>query len=440
MKFKSMINFEEISLKVFTFFYNLALFGVYFCTLPKILIQKYFYGKYSYSISERMGYNFPKIDSKGRFVIWIHAVSVGETLAVVSLVRELKKKFDNPYIIVSSITETGHAEAKKNFICADAHVFLPLDFSWIINSFVKKCPPNLVIISETDFWFNFLSSCKNVGAKIALVNGKLSKKSTERLKLFNFFAKKLFNTFDLICLQSEQYYSRFIEVGCVPDKLFVTGNLKLDSDPFLIKPEELSTWKKELGIQEKDFVVVVGSTHHPEESLLIDKFRIFWEKGLPLKVVLVPRHPERFDKVADYLSSQEIPFVRLSATKYKKGEEKVILIDSMGLLKKCYQLADLAIVAGSFCEGVGGHNIIEPCWYGVPTLFGPNMNNQLELVDLVKKYQSGLQLQIEDLQGTITSLFTSKIERERLGQGGLLLVDSSKGASEVTLNLIINGL
>lgn len=383
-----------------------------------------------------MGLNFPHIKAEGRFIIWIHAVSVGETKAIYSLLRILKKQHDNPYIIISSITETGHIEAKKSITCADLHIYLPFDLSWIIHPIVKSIRPNLVIISETDFWYNFLASCKQFSANIVLVNGKISEKSCRLYQKFLFYSKNIFNLCDVLCVQSEEYLKRFALTGVDIKKLFVTGNLKLDNTISFLKKDELALWKEKLGINESDQVLVIGSTHHKEEEAILNSLDLLIKQKENLKIVLVPRHPERFDEVTTILKKLNLPFTKLSKLNQKKGNEKIIFIDSMGLLNKCYQFADLAIVGGSFYEGIGGHNIIEPCQFLVPTLFGPYMENQKELVVMVKQYRAGLQLNLSLLNSVVERLLNNHDERKVIGENGLMLIKSCGGATHKTSHII----
>ncbi|MEM1282955.1 MAG: glycosyltransferase N-terminal domain-containing protein, partial [Chlamydiota bacterium] len=285
--------------------------------------------------------------------------------------------------------------------------------------------------------YNFLKISKEMGATTALVNGKLSKKSTRRFAFLKLFSKKLFDLFEIVCVQSQDHLPRFLKVGVPKSKIKVTGNLKLDDDYPEINREELLAWKKELGIGEHDKVVVIGSTHAPEEALFLEVFQELWQKHPEIKLVIVPRHPERFEEVANTLQSYKVPFTRFSNPRGKHGDEKVILIDAMGLLRKCYQFADIAFVGGSFTDKIGGHNIVEPCWYGAPTLFGPNMESQPELVRLVKKFGAGIQLPLEKVGNTIQELlYKNPTRQEKLGEAGLLLAASSKGATKKTCDLL----
>jgi 3-deoxy-D-manno-octulosonic-acid transferase len=181
---------------------------------------------------------------------------------------------------------------------------------------------------------------------------------------------------------------------------------------------------------------VIGSSHNPEESNFFKAMVPVWEKHPNIKVVLAPRHPERFNEVAGILQKNQINFRRLSQKQPEGYPVRVILIDAMGLLRKCYQLADVAIVAGSYTTKVGGHNVLEPSWYGVPVIFGPYMFNQPDLVDLVKEYGAGLQVSMEDLPRVVNELFEDAAKRKALGDGGLKLVGDVRGATKKTATLI----
>jgi 3-deoxy-D-manno-octulosonic-acid transferase len=420
--------------KGFLCMYDLFLFFIALAAAPKFLYQMIAHKKYRNNLRQRLGIGFPIIEKNGRPVIWIHAVSMGEAKAVAVLVKQLKEKWKNPLIIFSTITETGLKEGKKNIPEADHHVFLPFDFSWIIKPIIKQVRPDLIVLCETDFWYNFLESCHAVGAKIALVNGKISHRSLNRFKQFNKLSTKLFNLIDLYCVQSTHYQKRFEELGIPSSKLLITGNIKFDSLYPRLTLQELTEWKEKLGIKPDDHVIVAGSTHDPEEKWILDACQIIWKKDPRLKLLIVPRHPERFHEVARLLDKTGIPFSKFSSE--QPLEAPVLLVDAMGVLRQCYQLATLAIVAGSFTPKVGGHNIVEPCWYGVPVLFGPYLHSQPELFELVQKYHAGRTVTVETLANSISELLFDPTERKALGEAGSQLVHDLKGATEKTYHAI----
>ena len=417
-----------------SFLYEISLYLIILILMPKMIYLTIFRGKYRKSLGQRFGRGFPRISKGDRKLVWIHAVSVGETKAIAPLAKKIKQEFDNPILLISNITETGHAEAQRSIPGADYHVYLPLDLSWIIRPIIKRVRPDLVILSETDLWFNFLRSVKETGATTVLVNGKLSNKSMKRYTIFRWFSRSLFSLIDLFCIQSQHYLERFKMVGISEDKIHVTGNLKFDGNVQKMSKGEVISWKQKLGIEKKDPVLVIGSTHDPEEKIMLDILPDIWSQFPALKVILVPRHPERFDIVANFLRQRHIPFVRYS--QLDNPSAKVILMDAMGILQKCYQLADIAIVCGSYTPKVGGHNILEPSWYGVPVLFGPYMHTQPELVELVIESGAGIQVAQQELKPTILRFLTHPQQRLELGVSAIKLVSTLHGATDRTWEII----
>lgn len=420
-----------------TVLYEVTLWLLALLALPKFLYAHFVQKKYQQSFSKRFGKDFPKIEKGDRRLIWIHAVSVGETKAVSALAKSLKED-GNPILIISNVTETGHAEAMRSIPEADYHVFLPFDFYAVIRPIVNRLKPDLVLLTETDFWFNFLRAAKCQGAKIAVVNGKLSERSTARFKTFSFFSKYLFSDIDLFCLQSQLYANRFKFLGVPETKIVVTGNLKFDNHPTHLTDCEKADLRAKLGVLEGDKVVVVGSSHDPEEKFLMTAMQNLLEKEQALKVILVPRHPEKFDLVANWLQNYPVAF-----QKFSDGEisikTPIILLDAMGMLGKCYQIADVAIVAGSYIKTVGGHNILEPLWHGVPTIFGPYMHGQPDLVEAATTYRAGLQVPIENLSASIHGLLTGGTQVEVLKQGCAQLIDAMQGSTKRTLLALYAG-
>lgn len=315
--------------------------------------QRLFRGKCRNSLWQRLGFRFPLIEKGrgegGRRLIWIHAVSVGETKAVAAIAKKLRERDPAVLLVVSSITETGHAEAQRSLPFADFHVFLPLDVSWIIGPIVSRVAPDVVLIGETDLWYQFMRAAKRAGAFVALVNGKLSHRSAERLRKVPFFARPLLGQLDLFCLQSAAYLQRFAKLGVAPNKLVVTGNTKFSSAPEVLAAAQLSLLRDRLGVAAQTPVVVAGSTHAGEEQIILEAMESVWKEFPAALLLLVPRHPERFDTVAALLDSRGIRYRRwslLDSQQRDEGRGSVILVDAMGVLMCCYQLATIAIVGG----------------------------------------------------------------------------------------------
>ncbi len=421
---------------MFSFFYDLVLFLVGLLALPKLLLDAWRHGKYRKSIKERLGMHLPSLSKGEHPLIWIHTVSVGETRAVIPLFYEIKKAYPLAKVIISTTTETGQLEARRSMKEADAHFFLPLDFSFLSKKVVNKYQPDMLILVESDFWYHLLKYTKKRGGKVVLVNGKISERSFKRFKIFSFLAKRLFSLFDLFCVQSPLYANRFFALGVPKEKIHSTGNLKFDQSAKGLNPNEIAAWKDSLGIKEDDLVLTIGSTHDPEEEELLLALKPLWEKIPHLKVLIVPRHPERFIKVAKLLQDKGIPFISYSEKEKKTTEEKVILIDAMGLLNICYQLADVAIVAGSFTDKVGGHNIFEPVNFSTPVLFGPHMHTQQDLVSLVLEAKAGLQVTLETLPSILLNLLENPVERKKIATFCEELAEGSRGSTSRTFEII----
>ena len=374
----------------------------------------------------------PLLQSSGPS-IWIHAVSMGETRAVAPLAKLIYERIPGARLVVSSMTETGHEEAQRAMPFAAAHIFLPLDYAWIMRRWLDWCTPDLVIITETDFWFQFLRLAKERGAKLAVVNGKLSEKSARRYQQFPGISQEILGLFDLICVQSVDYMQRFLKAGVAAERLVVTGNLKFDYQTSFLTAEEKSEWRLRLRVELDEPVVVAGSTHDPEEKFILAAMREVWLERPTVKLILAPRHPERFNEVARWLASEGVMFDRWS----ERGSTgstgaKVILMDAMGLLRSCYQIAEMAIVAGSFTEKVGGHNILEPADYGIPVLFGPYMHSQPELERLMLDSGAGNQVSKEQLGTVLKQLLADATERKSMGAKGMKLARENRGTTERT--------
>ncbi len=405
--------------------YNLVLLLFSLFALPKLLWGLWRHKKYRRSLGERLGKKIddiePSLGKKPR--IWVHAVSMGETKAVAPLIKKIREEFPEAALFFSSTTETGHDEAKRLFPGLDGYLFLPIDFSWVIRRFVGRVKPDLLILSESDFWYNLMHAVPLV----VLVNGKISLRSYRRFFFFRFFAKRLFAPLRLLAVQSERYGIRFQKLGVSPEKIVVSGNLKFDQP---IVPIDKREWRQKLNIGPSDPVIVLGSTHAPEEEEVLDALGHLTARFAGLKIIIVPRHPERFDAVAGLLEKKGIAYARFSRIADAKGFEHIILMDAMGLLSLCYQIAHVAIVGGSFSSLVGGHNIFEPAALGVPVLFGPHMESQKDLVDLVVSAGAGVQVELKDLESVVARLLEN--EPAAMKEAGRRLAAEVYGATDRT--------
>lgn len=411
-------------------FYNFALFCFGFFSLPKLLWER---KKYQDSLRAKLGLELPKFTrSPERPLFWIHAVSMGETKAATSVYQQIKDHYPTAQVVISSTTQTGHLEAKRLLSDADLHFYLPLDFSWVIRKLLQVIKPSVLVLMEGEFWYHLLNEAKKQGTTILLANGKLSERSLSSFSLVPFFSKRLFAQIDHFCIQSPCHFERFREMGIPPKKMTVTGNLKFDTPLKKLTPSEKDYFKEELGIMNQDRVVTIGSTHDQEEEKILKEFEGLWNEIPHLKLLLVPRHPERFEHVEALLKKKELPFITYSNRSTATGREKVVLIDTMGYLTTCYQLSEVALVGGSFIRGVGGHNIFEPIQCGIPVMFGPHMESQRDFADLILRAMAGRQLKLEDLASGLKELLQNGGMRAHMTACGQKLTQSAHGAIQKT--------
>lgn len=398
-----------------TILYDITLYLLFIISFPKLLVDYLFKKKYRKSLFARIVPEVPKGAKKP--LIWLHAVSIGETKALSTLVPHVRKEHPDAFIYVTTVSETGNEEAKKRILDADTIGFLPLDFSWSIKGFVRKLKPDLLILVEGDFWFNLMKEVKKQGGQIIVVNGKISEKSLKRYLAVRFFSRPIFHSIDHFCLQGESYLERFLKLGIRPESLTVTGNLKFDIPP--PPTEDLESLKKRYRISDNDRVITLGSTHEGEEELLYKALIPALTMDPNLKVLIVPRHPERFARVKQLIHHPQIR-----------------IVDEMGVLPACYKISTLAIVGGSFVKHIGGHDIFEPAKLGIPTLYGPHMFGQVDLDKGLTESGAGIKVEASHLIEVVEKLLNDSVAHSAMGENGKHYAHKVMGASFHTWNCI----
>lgn len=305
--------------------------------------------------------------------VWIHAVSVGEVKAAATL----RPHFDAE-LLITTCTKTGLEKAKEAFpdaMCA----LLPNDSSFIMTPFVEKVSPDVVLLSEGDIWPNMLRLAKRAGAPTIMINGKISKRSYNRLRSLPFIGRFLYKNLDFAIVQTEEIKERMAHF-LQKDSITVGGNVKFDAPK----------WDGQ-----KEFAVTFGSTHAEEDKALISCIQKLLSAFPELQIYYVPRHPERFEPVYDLL--QGLPCGKYS----ESSHAQVLLVDTMGVLMDCYAKSHVGVVCGSFADTLEGHDIFEPVRAGAVPIYGPYMSSQLEMVTLFHEKGVGRQVGVEDLYNTI---------------------------------------
>lgn len=416
-----------------------------FVSLPYWLWQMLRHGKYKRGLAERLGKVPPRIEAtlkasrEASFashpvpVIWVHAVSVGEVIAVSGLVTAMRSRFPAHKVFVTTTTDTGQALARKRF--GEENVFyFPMDFAFAIKAYLQSLRPELVVIAETEFWPNFLRLAHKYGARIAIVNARISDRSWPNYRRFRWALRHVLSHVDLFLTQTSEDAARLCSIGAEGDRVQVTGNLKFDA-PLPAIPTVVENLRQSLSENQAAPVLVCGSTVEGEDALLLKTFAKVLLEHPRAVMILAPRHPERFDPVAGLLQQMRIQFQRRSLWQGESLAGGVLLIDAMGELAAIYALADVAFVGGSLVPR-GGHNIIEPAQHGVPIVVGKHTENFRDIVDLFQK-ESAVRVVIpSELLPALLDLLSHPDERAALGKRAAEVIRSQAGATQRTLDAI----
>ena len=384
------------------------------------------------SFGERFGFLPQELKSRfsARPLIWLHAVSVGEVIAARPLIKELRSQYSGHFLLLSVTTETGRGVAERDQL-ADAVIYFPFDILPAVRRLLDAASPELIVVMETEIWPVFICEADRRGIPLLLANGRISERSFPRYQRFAWFFRPLLARFRLLAMQSEADLERIVAIGAPPEKTKVSGNLKYDIPYKAVTPDERNRLRSLYRIAGTASVLVAGSTHPGEEELVLTAYRAALKACSQLFLVLVPRHPERAGQVAELLKREGFD-LRLRSSYGSEQKDclpgAVLLVDTVGELMQFYALSDLAYVGGSLVA-TGGHNLLEPASLGIPSLFGPHMNNFREVAALVLKYGAGLQVQNpEQLSETLKSLLGHPEERHRTGLHGLKLLADCSGA------------
>lgn len=401
--------------------------------------------KYAAGFKQRLG-NYPPFDHDGREVIWLHCVSVGETNAARPLVDALRENFPDRRLVFSTTTRTGQELATKIFKDkADTIIYFPFDFKFAVRRALRNYKPSLVLLMETEIWPRFIHEAKRSGAQIAIVNGRLSEKSFGRYAKVRSFIRSVLADVDLALMQGEADARRIAELGMDHARTVTTGNLKYDLSPASDERETSESLNSRFQISNLSPLIVAASTHYPEENLILEAFRKLHESlDTKPRLLIAPRHPERFDEVAETIKSAGFSLSRRSepASPTDKTAD-VILLDSIGELRAAYALAEVVFVGGSLIPH-GGQNVLEPAAEGKAIVTGPHTFNFAAIVDQMIERHALIRLPatnndsetIKLLASEIRELIANPAERQRLGRNAKTVVEENRGATRKTIDLL----
>lgn len=408
---------------------------LWYLILPLVLLRlayrAYKAPEYGKRVLERFG--IYKTDDQQES-IWVHAVSVGETLAAAPLIKQLIQKYPDTRIVVTTMTPTGSERVKALFGDKVFHVYAPYDYPGAVNRFFKKINPRIAIIMETELWPNTLRIAHKNGVPVVLANARLSERSANGYKKFSAIAQPMFDCLDLVAAQAELDANRFRELGIPDHKLFVTGSIKFDIQVPAQLNDQGFALRQALG-NDRD-VLIAASTHEGEESQLLDLY-LQLKKHLPdLLLVIVPRHPERFRDVGQLVKNRGLNLAKRSKHHVCVAETDVYLGDTMGELMLMYQASDVVFVGGSLVKH-GGHNPMEPAALGKPILTGPHTFNFEEVMQMMRT--SGAVKEVKnsiELISSVQALFDDAEKYQLMAKSGIEVVKKNRGALPYLMDLI----
>jgi 3-deoxy-D-manno-octulosonic-acid transferase len=417
--------------------YSCALLLVLLLGLPYWLFRMATNGKYREGLSERLGWVPDRLRAGDtRRTIWVHAVSVGEVLAASRLVNELTTRAPQYRVLLSTTTRTGQRLARER-AGVDHAFYFPIDLPWIVNGYLRQLDPVLLVLVETEFWPNLISACRRDAIPVAVVNGRVSDRSLPRYLRLRGLWKQILAGVAIVLAQSEEDAKRLKAIGAPANRVSFSGNLKFDVRT--AEPAAITTALREK-IATATKVLVCGSTLEGEEEILLDAFAQVREDTPDCVMILAPRHPERFGRVAQMLKMREVLSVRRSnwmkrPAKIKPGT--VVLLDSIGELASVYSLASVAFVGGSLVPA-GGHNPLEPAQFAIPVVMGMHYANFRAIIDTLL-YAEALKLATnETLVPILKNLLTDEESANALGVRALEVFHHQAGATGRAITALLS--
>jgi len=422
--------------------YRLALFSLLPIVLILLLVRSKNNNAYRQRLLERLGF-FPTpptqagTNSIKQGGILVHAASVGEVIALKSFIEKLLTAYPQTPITITTFTPTGSEQVSKLFGDKVQHGYLPLDIYPCTQLFLQRLQPKLVIFMETELWPNLVAQCVSKNIKLLLINGRLSKKSLKSYQKIKALIAPCLNSFDKILIQSQENLAHFIQLGAHATRCNNVGNLKFDisiNDDIQKKQTEL-TQLICVNDSLKRKVWLIASTHEGDEAIALKAFRAVLNIFPQLLLVIVPRHPERFDQVATLCQQQGFSLARRSENTPVTNQQ-VWLLDSLGELMAGFSLSDIVTMGGSF-SNIGGHNPLEPALFKKPVIVGADMSNFSEIMQQLSNEEALIQLTIDkpetQLSSAVISLLKQPEQQVTLGEKAHNVVLTNQGASKITL-------
>jgi len=420
------------------FFYNLALLAALLLTTPWWLFRMATTQKYREGLLQRLGTVQSPKGRAGRPLIWVHAVSVGEVLAVSRLVNALDAALPEYFVAVSTTTRTGQALARERF-GFNRVFYCPLDLPWAVRSCLNAVQPRLLILAETEFWPNLLNSCFRRGILVAVVNARISDRSWPRYVRLRWLWRPFLSRISRVLAQSQTDAARLIAIGCLPQSVEVAGNLKFD----ILTTVEADATRQLRELASDLRFIIAGSTLEGEESSLLEAWSRLLEADPRLVMILAPRHPGRFGAVESLLYASGSAWIKRSDWRFQPfGSLKplqpgqIVLLDTIGELASVYSLASVAFIGGSLIPA-GGHNPLEPAQFAVPIVMGPHYANFRTITEDLLTHRAIRIATKEELAAALIELLQDRAAAEAMGERARQVFNQQAGATGRSVDALL---
>jgi len=440
---------------LFAWLLNLAYLALLLAVSPVILFRMVVRGKYRTGWRQKLLGQVPSRAGRSP-CLWFHAVSVGEVLQLQPLLEALSRQDGRLEFVISTTTPTGFDVAQKQYRGRQI-IYFPLDFSWAVKAALTRIKPDAIVLVELELWPNFVFAAARRGIPVALINGRISERSFRGYRRLRPLMAAILRKIDVLAVQSDTYARRLRDLGADPGRIHVTGSIKFDRIETDRQNPRTEALRRLFGLNESERVFIAGSTQDPEERFALESYVKLRTKYPELRLIVVPRHKERFDEVANLIEDEyrlrlirrsqvtsntaalpkhECPQHEGPGTTAKGSEPPVILLDTLGELSACWGLADVAFVGGSLTRR-GGQNMIEPAGYGAALLFGPNTWNFRDVVELLlSQHAAEVVRSSGELTTRIDGLLSNPASAAELGERARQVVQAQRGATARTVELI----
>ncbi len=413
--------------------------GCFYLLLPFIVLRLFQRSWRAPAYRRRIGERFALFAAPpvtGVRPIWVHAVSVGEVVAAVPMIRELQSRYPSIPVVVTTMTPTGSERVQAMLGDSVFHVYAPYDLPLLIRGFLRKLNPRLLIIMETEIWPNTVLCCRRAGVDVVLANARLSEKSARGYARLMSLTRSVFGSFSHIVAQSAADAARFQALGVAESSISVSGSIKFDIHIDEAQRQAAQVERERLGAAKRP-VWICASTHEGEEELVLRAFAKVLQQQSEALLMIAPRHPERFDLVASKIAAEGLACARRSRDEIP-AQMPVLLLDTMGELVLLFGCADVATVGGSLIER-GGHNSLEPAAWGLPLVNGPSDFNFAEISRLLQD-SGGLTLAGDEfaLAAQVGALLGDEALRKARGKAGFAVIEQNRGALERLLTVLDN--